>query len=151
MTIKIIAIGKKHEKWVSEGIDRYEKRLRKPWDTSWVYLPHSSLAEEAARAEESQRVLAKIEKDDYLVLLDERGKMLSSPKLAQLLDSQLGYRRLVLVIGGAYGVDDSVRARANTIWSLSDLVFPHQLVRLIITEQIYRAREITAGRPYHHQ
>ncbi|HIY94107.1 23S rRNA (pseudouridine(1915)-N(3))-methyltransferase RlmH [Rothia nasimurium] len=150
MTIKIIAIGKKHEKWVKDGIDRYETRLRKPWDITWQYLPHSSLAEEAARAEESRRILEKVDRDDYLVLLDERGKMLSSPALARLLEAQLGFKKVVLVIGGAYGVDDSVRARANTVWSLSDLVFPHQLVRLIITEQIYRAGEIAAGRPYHH-
>ncbi|MFC6353896.1 MULTISPECIES: 23S rRNA (pseudouridine(1915)-N(3))-methyltransferase RlmH [Rothia] len=150
MTIKIIAIGKKHEKWVKDGIDRYETRLRKPWDITWQYLPHSSLAEEAARAEESRRILEKVDRDDYLVLLDERGKMLSSPALARLLEAQLGFKKVVLVIGGAYGVDDSVRARANTVWSLSELVFPHQLVRLIITEQIYRAGEIAAGRPYHH-
>lgn len=150
MTIKIIAIGKKHEKWVKDGIDRYGTRLRKPWDITWQYLPHSSLAEEAARAEESRRILEKVDRDDYLVLLDERGKMLSSPALARLLEAQLGFKKVVLVIGGAYGVDDSVRARANTIWSLSDLVFPHQLVRLIITEQIYRAGEIATGRPYHH-
>lgn len=150
MTIKIIAIGKKHEKWVKDGIDRYETRLRKPWDITWQYLPHSSLAEEVARAEESRRILEKVDRDDYLVLLDERGKMLSSPALARLLEAQLGFKKVVLVIGGAYGVDDSVRARANTVWSLSELVFPHQLVRLIITEQIYRAGEIAAGRPYHH-
>lgn len=150
MTIKIIAIGKKHEKWVKDGIDRYETRLRKPWDITWQYLPHSSLAEEAARAEESRRILEKVDRDDYLVPLDERGKMLSSPALARLLEAQLGFKKVVLVIGGAYGVDDSVRTRANTVWSLSDLVFPHQLVRLIITEQIYRAGEIAAGRPYHH-
>ncbi|MFW0112257.1 23S rRNA (pseudouridine(1915)-N(3))-methyltransferase RlmH [Rothia sp. P5766] len=151
MTIKIIAIGKKHEKWVADGIDRYETRLRKPWDLTWQYLPHSSLAEEAARAEESRRILEKIDRDDYLILLDERGKMLSSPGLSRVLQAQLGFKRIVLVIGGAYGVDETVRSRANTVWSLSELVFPHQLVRLIITEQIYRAGEIAAGRPYHHQ
>lgn len=151
MTIKIIAIGKKHEKWVADGIDRYETRLRKPWDLTWQYLPHSSLAEEAARAEESRRILEKIDRDDHLILLDERGKMLSSPGLSRVLQAQLGFKRIVLVIGGAYGVDETVRSRANTVWSLSELVFPHQLVRLIITEQIYRAGEIAAGRPYHHQ
>ncbi|MDY3049436.1 MAG: 23S rRNA (pseudouridine(1915)-N(3))-methyltransferase RlmH [Rothia sp. (in: high G+C Gram-positive bacteria)] len=151
MSIKIIAIGKKHEQWVKDGINRYETRLRKPWDINWQYLPHSSLAEEAARAEESRRILEKIDRDDYLVLLDERGTMFNSPALSRLLESQLGFKKVVLVIGGAYGVDDSIRARANTIWSLSDLVFPHQLVRLILSEQIYRASEIAAGRPYHHQ
>ena len=150
MSIKIIAVGKKHEKWVKDGIDRYESRLRKPWDISWTYLSHSSLAEEAARAEESKRILDKVSNDDYLILLDERGKNLSSPELSQLLAANLGYKQVVLVIGGAYGVDDSVRQRANTVWRLSKLVFPHQLVRLILTEQIYRAGEIANNRPYHH-
>ncbi|QRZ62447.1 23S rRNA (pseudouridine(1915)-N(3))-methyltransferase RlmH [Rothia sp. ZJ932] len=150
MTIKIIAIGKKHEKWVSEGIDRYESRLRKPWDITWTYLPHSSLAEEQARAEESKRILDKVSNGDYLILLDERGKNLSSPELSALLNSYLGFKQIIIVIGGAYGVDDSVRQRANTVWSLSKLVFPHQLVRLILTEQIYRAGEIAHNRPYHH-
>lgn len=150
MTINIIAIGKKHEKWVTQGIDRYEDRLRKPWDIRWTYLPHSSLAEEAARAEESKRILDKISKDDYLILLDERGKHLSSPELSALIAGNLGFKQVTLVIGGAYGVDDTVRQRANTVWSLSRLVFPHQLVRLILTEQIYRAGEIANNRPYHH-
>lgn len=150
MTIKIIAIGKKHEKWVKDGIDRYETRLRKPWDVTWNYLAHSSLAEEQARTEESKRILSKVSTDDYLILLDERGKNLSSPELSQLLNQNLGHKPVTLVIGGAYGVDDTVRQRANTVWSLSKLVFPHQLVRLILTEQIYRAREIANNRPYHH-
>lgn len=150
MTIKIIAVGKKHEKWVTQGIDRYETRLRKPWDVSWVYLPHSSLTEEQARAEESKRILEKVSSDDHLILLDERGKNLTSPELSALLNSNLGFKQIVLVIGGAYGVDESVRSRANTVWSLSKLVFPHQLVRLLLTEQIYRAGEIANNRPYHH-
>ncbi|GAA1752130.1 23S rRNA (pseudouridine(1915)-N(3))-methyltransferase RlmH [Rothia terrae] len=150
MTIKIIAIGKKHEKWVKDGIDRYETRLRKPWDVTWNYLAHSSLAEEQARTEESKRILSKVSADDYLILLDERGKNLSSPELSQLLNQNLGHKPVTIVIGGAYGVDDSVRQRANTVWSLSKLVFPHQLVRLILTEQIYRAGEIANNRPYHH-
>ncbi|MDT0188869.1 23S rRNA (pseudouridine(1915)-N(3))-methyltransferase RlmH [Rothia terrae] len=150
MTIKIIAIGKKHEKWVKDGIDRYETRLRKPWDVTWNYLAHSSLAEEQARTEESKRILSKVSADDYLILLDERGKNLSSPELSQLLNQNLGHKPVTLVIGGAYGVDDTVRQRANTVWSLSKLVFPHQLVRLILTEQIYRAGEIANNRPYHH-
>ncbi|MDN6350790.1 MAG: 23S rRNA (pseudouridine(1915)-N(3))-methyltransferase RlmH, partial [Yaniella sp.] len=84
--------------------------------------------------------------------LDERGKNFSSPQLAgqlqQLFDTS---HSVALVIGGAYGVNDQLRARADTVWSLSNLVFPHQLVRLMVAEQIYRAQEISAGRPYHHQ
>lgn len=151
MSVRVLAVGKKHEGWVVEGIDRYEKRLRKPFDASWQLLPHSARDGEAARSEESDRILAKLGADDFVVLLDERGRNLDSPELAQSLRGALDRSRpVVLVIGGAFGVDDRVRTRADLVWSLSRLVFPHQLVRLIVAEQLYRAQEIAAGRPYHH-
>jgi 23S rRNA (pseudouridine1915-N3)-methyltransferase len=151
VTIKILAVGKKHEGWVIDGIDRYEKRLMKPWQSRWQLLPHSAREGVAARAEESERILAKLDADDFLVLLDERGRNYDSPELSQVLRGALDRGRAVtLVIGGAYGVDDRVRARADIVWGLSKLVFPHQLVRLIIAEQLYRAQEIAGGRPYHH-
>ena len=152
MPIRILAIGKKHEAWVDEGISRYEKRLQRPFETSWQLLPHSAREGDAARTEESSRILAKINDDDYVILLDERGTNLDSPSLSSYLLSSLQRSQpIVVIIGGAYGVDESVHQRANLIWSLSKLVFPHQLVRLILAEQIYRAQEIAAGRPYHHE
>jgi len=88
---------------------------------------------------------------DYVILLDERGKALDSPTLSKVLEEPLNRSQLVvLIIGGAYGVDESIHERANIVWSLSPLVFPHQLVRLMLTEQLYRAQEISVGRPYHH-
>ena len=151
MSIKILAVGKKHESWVSDGIARYEKRLRKPFDVSWQLLPHSSREGDAARAEESERILAKCDRQAFLVLLDERGKNVDSPALAATLQGALDAgRQVVVVIGGAYGVSDEVRSRADFVWSLSKLVFPHQLVRLVLAEQLYRAQEIAGGRPYHH-
>lgn len=151
MTVRILAVGKRHESWVSEGIDRYGRRLRKPFDVSWQLLPHSSREGEAARAEESERILARADAGAFLVLLDERGRNVDSPELARTLQGAFDAGRAVTaVIGGAYGVDDRVRERADFVWSLSRLVFPHQLVRLILAEQLYRAQEIAAGRPYHH-
>ena len=151
MAIRILAIGKKHESWVDEGIRRYEKRLQKPFDVTWVLLPHSAKSDDSARKEESERILSRIKDDEYVAVLDERGTILSSPEVAQRLLTPLERSRPVtIIIGGAYGVDDSVRSRADVIWSLSHLVFPHQLVRLMLVEQIYRAGEITAGHPYHH-
>ena len=151
MSVRILAVGKKHEDWVSTGIARYEKRLRKPFATTWQLLPHSSREGDAARAEESDRILAKLNRDDFVVLLDERGRNLDSPGLARALQGAFdGGRSVTLIIGGAYGVEDRVRRRADLVWSLSKLVFPHQLVRLIVAEQLYRAQEISAGRPYHH-
>lgn len=151
MSIKVLAVGKKHEAWVKDGIDRYEKRLRKPFDVSWQLLPHSAREGGAARAEESERILQRVDRDAFLVLLDERGENVDSPALAARLHAALGQgTQVVVVIGGAYGVDESVRARAQFVWSLSKLVFPHQLVRLVLAEQLYRAQEIAGGRPYHH-
>jgi len=151
MTIKVLAVGKKHESWVDEGISRYEKRLKKPFNLTWQLLNHSSRENEAARTEESARILAKIDDHDFVVLLDERGKNVDSPALANKLRAPIdASRNVVIIIGGAYGVDPTVHARADFTWSLSKLVFPHQLVRLILTEQLYRAQDILAGGKYHH-
>lgn len=151
MTVKILAVGKKHETWVADGIDRFEQRLRKPYEVSWQLLPHSAREGEAARAEESERILSKLVEHHFVVLLDERGRNVTSPELARTLQGAFdASRQVTVVIGGAYGVDDRVRDRADFVWSLSKLVFPHQLVRLILAEQLYRAQEISGGRPYHH-
>ncbi|HUC96474.1 MAG TPA: 23S rRNA (pseudouridine(1915)-N(3))-methyltransferase RlmH [Candidatus Saccharimonadales bacterium] len=151
MPICIIAVGKKHESWVDEGIRRYQKRLKRLFEINWNIIGHSGLNDVRARQEESQRILSAINANDYVILLDERGKSVSSPELSALLLSKLELsRRVVIVIGGAYGVGDTIMNRADFVWSLSSLVFPHQLVRLILTEQIYRAQEINSGNPYHH-
>ena len=151
MSITVLAIGKKHEDWVRDGIERYEKRLKQPFDVRWVLLPHSSIEGDRARQEESGRITKRIEPDSYVVLLDERGRNLTSPALSQQLESIfISGKSIVLVIGGAYGVDDSIHTRADLVWSLSNLVFPHQLVRLIAIEQLYRAQEIAKGGRYHH-
>lgn len=150
--IRILAVGKKHESWVEEGIRRYETRLKKPFTVEWVLLPHSAREGTSARQEESERLLSRCKDDDFVVLLDERGRAVDSPALAKLLLGPIeSAKNVVVIIGGAYGVDDSVHQRADFVWSLSPLVFPHQLVRLMLAEQLYRAQEITAGRPYHHE
>lgn len=152
MAIRIIAVGKKHESWVADGIERYQKRLKKPFDCEWLLLPHSAREGDSARTEESGRISAKLGSDDCVVLLDERGKLFDSPALsAKLLDPLERSKNVVIIIGGAYGVDATIHERADIVWSLSPLVFPHQLVRLILAESLYRAQEIAAGNPYHHE
>ncbi len=151
MPIRILAIGKKHESWVAEGIARYEKRLKRPFIVEWVLLPHSARQGSDARRDESERISLRLNANDYIVLLDERGKAIDSPTLSKLLlDTLESARSVTIIIGGAYGVDDSIIGRADFVWSLSPLVFPHQLVRLILSEQLYRAQEIATGNPYHH-
>jgi 23S rRNA (pseudouridine1915-N3)-methyltransferase len=150
--IKILAIGRKHESWIADGLERYQKRLKAPWNVEWVLLPHSAREGSQARQEESSAILSRLKDDDFVILLDERGKLLDSPALSRQIEQVFPTSKTpVFIIGGAYGVDDSLTSRANLIWSLSPLVFPHQLVRLILTEQLYRAQEIAAGHPYHHQ
>lgn len=148
--MKVITIGKKHEPWVSAGIMRYEKRLRQPFDLEWVIIPHSSRSGNEARRDESSVILNKITNSDYVILLDETGENIDSPALAKKINNIITTNQIVCIIGGAYGVDERVKNRANFIWSLSKLVFPHMLVRLILTEQIYRAQEINRGGSYHH-
>ena len=141
--MKIITVGKKQESFVSAGIAEYEKRLRKPFSIEWVVLPDGSLASE-------EKAILKVIDRDFLILLDERGKNLTSPEFAVLLGEKMRERNVVLVIGGSFGVSENVRARADLVWSLSKLVFPHQLVRLILAEQVYRAQTIANGQSYHH-
>ena len=134
------------------GIERYQKRLKAPFNVNWELLPHSSLRGETARSEESQRILQRLPQDAYVILLDEKGKKIDSPGVAKIIETAATQaKRMYIVIGGAYGVSRSLHDRSNVVLSLSDLVFPHQLVRLILTEQLYRAQEIARGGKYHHQ
>lgn len=152
MPIKIITVGKKHESWILDGIERYQKRLKRPFLVEWVFLPNSAFDGPATRRDDSERILSRLNANAFVILLDERGKNIDSPAISRLISDQLNRsRELIFVIGGAYGVDESVRDRADFVWSLSNLVFPHQLVRLILVEQIYRSQEIAAGNPYHHE
>lgn len=149
--LKIISVGKSHESWVDEGISRYEKRLKAPFNVEWVLLTPSKFDGLAARENDSEAILKRLEPSDFVMLLDERGDKLSSPALSTYIQDKISHsKKIVIVIGGAYGVDDNLHQRANKIISLSDMVFPHQLVRLILIEQIYRAQEISLGKSYHH-
>lgn len=152
MKITIITVGKKHDKSINSLILEFEKRLRAPFKIDWCFLPNSNFTEDKARIEESERILKTIKSDDFLLLLDERGKNITSPALSRMLSENfIQSKNIVIVIGGAFGVSDALRNRANFMWSLSKLVFPHQIVRLIVVEQIYRAQEIASGGKYHHE
>ena len=152
MSLQILVIGKKHESWVLEGIERYQKRLKAPFLPEWVLMAHSSFDGVKARQDESERILSRLTAYDFIILLDERGKTLDSPSLAGVLEEQLDRSQKVLIIvGGAFGVTDELRDKAHLVWSLSPLVFPHQLVRLLVTEQLYRSQQIIVGGSYHHE
>ncbi|RYG40166.1 MAG: 23S rRNA (pseudouridine(1915)-N(3))-methyltransferase RlmH, partial [Chitinophagaceae bacterium] len=143
MKIQCWSIGKSHESYVKEGIEDFTKRTSKYFPTSWTIIPvpknAGALSETDLKKKEGELVIGMLQKDDYLVVLDERGQSIDSPGLAQLLQKRgnESVRNLVFLIGGAYGTDNAVLKRANYQWSLSKLVFPHQLVRLILSEQLY--------------
>ncbi len=142
--IKIIAGGKKNTGWGAEACSEYEKRLRKPYDIEWDFLDEDKLEKYLAKWPFSGR--------EYVILLDERGENISSVELSDRLSRNFNSgRAVVLVIGGAYGVSEEVRRRADFVWSFSKLVFPHRLARVMVTEQIYRAQEISRGGKYHHE
>ncbi|HET7630502.1 MAG TPA: 23S rRNA (pseudouridine(1915)-N(3))-methyltransferase RlmH [Candidatus Saccharimonadales bacterium] len=150
MVIKLIAIGPKHDPQLKDKMAGFVKRL--PYSVDWQLLPYSKADGDVARQSESTQILSKVSERDLCILLDETGSQLTSEALAGKLSSWLSYGRpLVFVIGGAYGVDQRLKDRADFIWSLSQLVFPHQLVRLMLVEQLYRASTIASGHPYHHK
>lgn len=142
--IRIIAGGKKHLKWVKEAVFEYEKRLKKPFNVTWGLVEEEKLNQYLAKWPFSGQ--------QYVILLDERGKNLSSPELSEILSHQfVNSKEVVIIIGGAFGVSEEVRQKSNMVWSLSRLVFPHQLIRVMLVEQIYRAQEISCGGKYHHE
>lgn len=156
MKLACWSVGKVHESYVKEGIDQFTNRLQHYFKTEWTLVPvpksTGMLSEIDLRRKEADTILDWLEKDDYLVLLDEKGKSLSSEGLATFLQTRANEstKKIVFLIGGAFGVDEKVKKRAQFIWSLSSLVFPHQLVRLILAEQLYRAATIIRNEKYHH-
>ena len=142
--IRIIAGGKKNSGWIFEGVNEYEKRLKKPFDVKWEIFEEDKLNRFLEKWEFSGR--------DFVFLLDERGKNISSIELAEKLNEKfVEGKNIVIIIGGAFGVSEKVRERADFVWSFSKLVFPHMLARVMLAEQIYRAQEIIVGGKYHHE
>lgn len=156
MKIHCWTIGKPNEPYVSDGIELFTKRIKHYYPVEWNIFPvpkqTAMLSEADMKRKEGAMILDWLQPDDYLVALEERGKQLSSEELAIFIQKRANEskKRLIFLIGGAYGLDELVLKRADFKWSLSKLVFPHQLVRLILAEQLYRACTIIRGEKYHH-
>jgi 23S rRNA (pseudouridine1915-N3)-methyltransferase len=156
MKIVFCSLGKPHESFVKEGIEMFTKRISNYFPIDWQIIPIPKNAHNLdpvnQKLKEGELVLNTLQKDDFLVLLDERGKILTCEKLAAFIEQCTidRVKKIVFLIGGAFGVSDAVKHRANFSWSLSSLVFPHQLVRLILAEQVYRACTILKNEQYHH-
>ncbi|MES1214950.1 MAG: 23S rRNA (pseudouridine(1915)-N(3))-methyltransferase RlmH [Bacteroidota bacterium] len=157
MKIHLWSIGKNHDPYIKEGVDDFTKRISKYYPVEWNIIPvpknAGMMSEMDLKKKEGEMILDWLSKDDYLVALDEHGKEITSELLADFIikRSNQSVRNLVFLIGGAFGLDDAVLRRANYKWSLSQLTFPHQLVRLILAEQVYRACSIIKNEKYHHR
>lgn len=156
MKIHFWSIGKAHEDYVKDGIADFTKRINKYFPADWLIISPpknaASLSDKELKKTEAAIVSAQLQKDDFLILLDERGTQISSPELANFIQQRANEsnKRIIFLIGGAFGVDETIMKRANYTWSLSKLVFPHMMVRLILAEQVYRACTILRNEKYHH-
>ncbi len=157
MKISFWSVGKNNEPYVKEGVEDFTRRISRYFKAEWNIIPmpknSGALPEIELKKKEGEAIMQLLGKDDYLVALEERGKQISSEGLAAFIQARANEstKQLVFLIGGAYGLDDIVLKRANFKWSLSQLVFPHQLVRLIVSEQVYRACTILKNEKYHHK
>lgn len=156
MKTELIMVGKTADKHFQAGIDDYCRRIAHYMPFAVTVVPDlkvtRSLSEEQQKQAEGEQILRLLQPGDTVVLLDERGQEMRSVELARWLEQKRqSARRLVFVIGGPYGFSPAVYERANEKLSLSRLTFSHQMVRLVFTEQIYRACTIIKGEPYHHE
>lgn len=156
MKIYFWSVGKAHEAYVKEGVELFTKRISHYYPVEWKIFPSAknaaSFSEEEIKKMEATTLLNTLQNDDVLVALDENGKQWNSIELADFIQQKANesVKNIIFLIGGAYGLHQNILKRCNYKWSLSKLVFPHQLVRLILAEQIYRACTILRNEKYHH-
>lgn len=157
MKIKIICVGKLKEKYLTAGIAEYVKRLSRFGQVSMIELPDEKTPDKASDKENAQilakegdRILAKLTERDYVISLAIEGNLVSSEDLSTTFEQAMQQAStLVFIIGGSLGLDRRVKQRANALISFGRITLPHQLMRLVLTEQIYRAFMIREGSPYH--
>lgn len=157
MKILLLVIGKTDENYLTEGIHKYCKRLRHYIGFDFEEIPdlknRKSLSESQQKKQEGILIISKLKAGDKLILLDDKGKDFSSVGFSKHLQQHMnsGIKRLVFVVGGPYGFDESIYAKAQAKLSLSKMTFSHQMIRLFFVEQVYRALTILKNEPYHHE
>jgi 23S rRNA (pseudouridine1915-N3)-methyltransferase len=156
MKVTLLVIGKTDDKLLKELIDKYHKKLKHYARFSYTEIPdpsrRKSLSIDDQKEQEAQKIESLIDKHSKIILLDENGRTFSSRSFASFIENEgmQGNSNLTFVIGGPYGFSDSLKAKAHLLISLSKMTFTHQMVRLIFSEQLYRAFSIIRGEPYHH-
>ena len=155
MKIKIIQVGKNKDRYIEEANNEYLKRLSQYADMDIIVLkevsPSKSYPVEKCIKEESSEILSALKPDDFVVVLDENGKTMDSIGFSDFIKNQkdLGIG-ITFVIGGAFGMSQELKSRANLLLSFSKMTFTHQMIRIILLEQIFRAFTIIQGKDYHH-
>ena len=155
MNIKVICLGKTKDNFISKGIAEYQKRIGRYGKLSWTILADVKLtgsnSVEIVKEKEAEIILKKIHSRDFVIALDERGKQFSSPNFAKYLERiSVNGKSITFIIGGVYGLAENVRQRADLILSFSEFTFTHQMIRMLLAEQIYRAFTIINGKKYHY-
>jgi 23S rRNA (pseudouridine1915-N3)-methyltransferase len=157
MKISFWSVGKTNEPYIKAGVEEFTHRISKYFKAEWTIIPvpknAGMMSEMDLKKKEGDMILEWLGKDDYLIALDERGRQISSEALAAFIHARANEskKNIIFLIGGAYGIDEAVLKRADYKWSLSLLTFPHQLVRLLLAEQVYRACSILKNEKYHHK
>jgi 23S rRNA (pseudouridine1915-N3)-methyltransferase len=157
MKITLLQTGKTTDKNVSALVDLYASRIKKYSGFEIITLPElkntKNVSVQVQKIKEASKILQSVNEDDYIILLDERGKELRTLEFSSALEKTffMPKKRIVFVIGGPWGFSQSVYDRADYKMSLSKMTYPHQLVRLLFLEQLYRAFTIIKGEPYHHE
>ncbi|WP_294269120.1 23S rRNA (pseudouridine(1915)-N(3))-methyltransferase RlmH [uncultured Chryseobacterium sp.] len=155
MQINLLCIGKTDDKEITSLISYYLKRMPKHWNFNIIEIPDvknaRNLSPDLLKKEEAKLFLSHTDKNDLMILMDEKGKQYTSREWAQKIDSWMGssVKKIHILIGGAYGFSEDIYTRANEKISLSKMTFTHQMIRLFIVEQVYRADQILQGKPYH--
>ncbi|WP_144282775.1 23S rRNA (pseudouridine(1915)-N(3))-methyltransferase RlmH [Chryseobacterium echinoideorum] len=155
MRISLVCIGKTDDKEITSLIKYYLTRLPKHWNFEITEIPDiknaKNLTPNLLKKEEGKMFLSQMDKNDWVILLDEKGKQYTSREFSQKIDQWMNssVKKIHILIGGAYGFSDEIYSRANEKMSLSKMTFTHQMIRLFIVEQLYRADQILQGKPYH--
>lgn len=155
MKLTLLFTGKTSYDYLEKGISNYEKRIKRYIDFEIKVIKDfkasKSMPPKTVKKKEGEHIFKHLNKTDVLILLDEKGKLFTSREFAQYINNKTitGVKRLVFLIGGAYGFSDEIYKRANGKVSLSKMTFSHQPIRLLFTEQLYRAFTIIKGEPYH--
>ncbi len=156
MKITLLTIGRTEDKYLQEGIGIYLNRLKHYVNFRIVEIPElkntKSLSTEQQKVKEAELIFKNINSTDYVILLDEKGQELTSKQFSAFLNKKMvgGQQHLVFVVGGPYGFSNDIYERSNEKICLSRMTFSHQMIRLLFTEQLYRAYTILKGEPYHH-